>query len=293
MNRAIDKRSRGLVLWLAALVSAGAGAAVDLGALWDFSRPEVSEQRFRAALATAQGDDAFILHTQIARTHGLRKDFESARAVLKEIEPQLATAGAEAQVRYWLELGRSHASATHTKAQLTPEAIASARDAFDRALARARSAKLDGLAIDAIHMYAFIDTAPADQLKWGREALAVSLASSQADARAWEASIRNNVGLALHRLGRYPEALDEFQIALKLREQGGSARSVRIAKWMIAWTLRALKRDDEALQMQLALERDSAAAGQPDPYVFEELETLYRNRGDEARAQHYATLRRK
>jgi 16S rRNA C1402 N4-methylase RsmH len=57
---------------------------------------------------------------------------------------------------------------------------------------------------------------------------------------------------------------------------------------MIAWTLRAMRRGDEALEMQLALERDHAAAGTPDAYVFEELEILYRERGDAERARRYA-----
>ena len=47
----------------------------DLSMLWDFNQPDVSEQRFRAALASAAGDDALILQTQIARTYGLRGDF--------------------------------------------------------------------------------------------------------------------------------------------------------------------------------------------------------------------------
>ena len=119
-------------------------------------------------------------------------------------------------------------------------------------------------------------------------ALAVVLASDQPAARRWQASIRNNIGYALHQLGRYDEALDQFRQALKLREESGNARSVRIARWMIAWTLRSLGRGDEALAMQLALERENEAAGDPDGYVYEELEHLYRERGDTERAQHYA-----
>ena len=62
-----------LTLWAAPAI------AIDMTALWDFSRPEVSEQRFKAALENATGDDAVILRTQIARTYGLRKDFDTAR----------------------------------------------------------------------------------------------------------------------------------------------------------------------------------------------------------------------
>ena len=49
---------------------------------------------------------------------------------------------------------------------------------------------------------------------------------------------------------------------------------------MVAWTLRALGRMDEALDIQLRLEHECEAAGAPDPYVFEELEILYRARND-------------
>ena len=71
--------------------------AIDVTPLWDFSKPELSEQRFRAALETAEFVDALILQTQIARTHGLRKDFAKAQAVLAAIEPQTKTVGHEAR----------------------------------------------------------------------------------------------------------------------------------------------------------------------------------------------------
>jgi hypothetical protein len=152
-------------------MTATTAMALDLNALWDFGNPALSEQRFRQALAQAQGDDALILHTQIARTHSLRKDFDAARSVLRHIEPAIGTAGAEARVRYHLEFGRTFASAAHDPKSLTPEAKAQARHHFEAALGIARGARLDALGIDAIHIFAFIDTAPADQLKWGQAAL--------------------------------------------------------------------------------------------------------------------------
>ena len=66
--------------------------AIDLAPLWDFARPDVSEQRLRAALHTAAGDDALILQTKIARTYGLRQDFDRARTLLQQIEPSVAAA---------------------------------------------------------------------------------------------------------------------------------------------------------------------------------------------------------
>jgi tetratricopeptide (TPR) repeat protein len=231
------------------------------------------------------------LQTQIARSYGLRADFAKARAILKSLEPQLPTAGDEARTRYWLELGRTYSSAAHSPASQTPEAQAKAREAYGQALDIAKRAHLDDVAIDTVHMLAFVDTEPADQLKWGLQALAVSQASSQPAAKAWEPSLRNNIGYALHRLGRYDEALAHFQQALALRERGTDQNAIRIAHWMVAWTLRAMNRIDEALAIQLRLERERAAAGQPSHYVFEELELLYGAKGDEARAAHYAKLK--
>lgn len=289
-TRGRGSRASALIALFLTLPS-GAALALDLTPLWDFSRPDVSEQRFRAALATATGDDALILRTQIARTLGLRQDFDGARRVLQGLEPALGTAGAEVRIRYHLELGRTFASATHPADRLTPDAKDRARQAYDRALALAREARHDGLAIDALHMLAFVDTAPADQLRWGEAALAVALASTQPEATRWEASIRHNVGYALHQLGRHEEALGQFRQALAIRERGTNAAATRVARWMVAWTLRSLGRADEALAMQLALARDADAAGQPDPHVFEELEVLYRDRGDPDRARHYAQRR--
>jgi tetratricopeptide (TPR) repeat protein len=265
-----------------------AHAALDLDALWDFRDPARSEKRFQDALAKAEGDDALILRTQIARTHGLRRDFERARAVLRDVEPALERAGAEARIRHALELGRSHASATHRPDELTDEHRATARGAYQRALDLAREHRRDALAIDAIHMFAFVDTAPVDQLKWGREALVVAQRSSQPAAQRWEASIQNNVGYALHQLGRYDEALTHLRAAIPLREAQGKPQGVRTAWWMVAHTLRALKRSDEALAIQQRLERENDAASTPDEYVFEELEILHRERGDTAASQAYA-----
>jgi hypothetical protein len=87
-------------------------------------------------------------------------------------------------------------------------------------------------------------------------------------------------GYALHQLGRYDEALAEFRQARLLRERAGDAGALRDARWMEAWTLRALKRIDEAIAIQTRLETEYAAAGAPNHDVFEELELLYRAKGD-------------
>lgn len=274
------------------LFGAVAAATPDPDALWDFANPAASEQRFREALAGATGDGALVLQTQIARTYGLRREFDRARTVLAQVEPRLQGAGPEPKARYELELGRTWASATHPAGSRTPEAMARARGHFESALALSREARLDGLAIDALHMMAFLDTAPADQEKWAREALAVVESSTQPAAKRWEASLRNNLGYALHQQGRLEDALGQFRQAVAIRERGTNATATRTAHWMVAWTLRTMGRTDEALAIQLRLEKEGDAAGQPDPHVFDELALLYRAKGDESRAKHYADRKR-
>ncbi|MEY3252445.1 MAG: hypothetical protein RL227_1418 [Pseudomonadota bacterium] len=233
----------------------GAVAAIDVAAPRDFANPGSSEQRFREALATAQGDDALILQTQIACTHGLRRDMPRARELLQALEPQLAGAGPEARARHALEWGRNHISAVTRPAERTPENLDTARSAYLRALAVAREGALDGLAIDAVHMMAFVDDAPADQLRWNQQALAMVPASTQPAGRHWQASIRNNLANRLHLLGRHAESLPH-------RER--------------------------ALAQQTRLERQMHVVGDPDPCVLEEIELIHRARGDEARAAAHA-----
>jgi hypothetical protein len=265
---------------------------IDISTLWDFDRPELSEQHFRSALSHASVDDGLILQTQIARTYGMRSDFSQAQHILANIEPQIQRASVEAQVRYYLELGRTYSSATHSPESQTAEVRALARSAYRRASELAQNEKLDSLAIDALHMMTFVDTAPAEQVEWNRKATALMQASSQPDAKKWAGSLHNNTGYALHLLGRYDDALLEFKLALAAHTQGGNPQAIRVAQWMIAWTLRALGQLNEALEMQLRLERECDEAGEPDPYVFEELELLYKALNNETKAEFYAARRK-
>ena len=264
----------------------------DLATLWDFQRPALSEERFRQRLASASGDAALVLQTQIARTYGLRRRFDEVRAVLAPLRPQLPGAGAEAVVRWHLEWGRAHASATHDRATLSDEHREAARQAYRTAADTARAAGLDGLAVDALHMLPFTTQDEVQGLAWTQQALALALASPQPEAQRWEASLRNNLGVTLNALGRHDEALAMLQSAVPATERGGSPERLRIAHWMVAHTLRRLGRSDEALAIQQRLERENAAAGTPDPYVFEELALLHRGRGDTALAEAYDARQR-
>lgn len=262
--------------------------AADVSSLWNYSDPEASEKRFREALADAKGDDALILQTQIARTYGLRRNFPEARRVLAGIRDAVSRASPEVRVRYDLELGRTYASPAHTPEEVTRDDREKARSLYTSAFERARDAQLDDLAIDALHMMNAVDTEPKDQLAWDLKALAFMEASSQAEAKKWEGSLRNNIGYANFLLGNYDEAIAQYRLSLAAHERAGRAANVRIAHWMIARTLRAQGRIEEAIAIQLRLEREWDEAGEPDPDVFEELEQLYRASGDTATAAQYA-----
>jgi tetratricopeptide (TPR) repeat protein len=269
------------------LLTAGNATAADVNALWDYTDPAASETRFRQALAGAAADDAMILQTQIARTFGLRKRFDDARAVLASVAPGIEGAPAEVRTRYFLELGRTYASPAHPATQMTAADRETARAHYMRAFQIASDAQLDSLAVDALHMMPMVDTEPAQQLEWNQKAIDFMEKSPQPAAKRWEASLRNNVGYARHLTGEYDEALRQYRLSLAAHERAGNADAVRIAHWMIASTYRAQRRYPEAIAIQLRLEREWDEAGKPDPYVYEELEHLYRAVGDDTRAIHY------
>jgi tetratricopeptide (TPR) repeat protein len=138
-----------------------------------------------------------------------------------------------------------------------------------------------------MHMMGFVDTEPAKLLQWNLKTLAYMDASKDPQAKKWEGSLVSNAGYALHENGRYEEALAHFKRALAVKEKQGKPAGIRIAHWYIGWTLRSLKRYDEALAIQLRLEKEWDEAKTPDPYVYEELAALYKAKEDPAKVAHY------
>lgn len=276
----------------AALIIAAAGAAaagplqaaLDLDALWDFGRPEVSEQRFRQALAAlpeGRGDDALVLRTQIARTHSLRREFEAAHRELDALEPLLAAAGPAPRVHAWLERGRSFRSAGEPARAEAP---------FRQAFELADRERLEFLAGDALHMLALVQPTPAGAIDYNRRVVAYAQNARDPRARRWQAVALNNIGVTLNDGGRHAEALPVLREALAAYEAAGRPHNVRIARWMVAHTLRLLGQLDEALLMFRALEAEWAAAGSQDHHVFAEIAEIHAARGDADRAAYYRAL---
>lgn len=274
-------RRAALALACAALCAGPLRAAPELDALWDFARPALSEQRFRDALGSARGDDALVLRTQLARALGLQRRFDDALRELDAIDPPPAGAGPAVPVHLLLERGRVLRSSGRP---------AAAEPLFRQAFEQADRARLEPLAADALHMLALVQPGDEAQIQVNRRVAAYARNAVDPAARRWEAVALNNIGVVLNGQGRHDEALAVLREALDAYLRVGRPHNVRIARWMVAHTLRRLGRLDEALAMQRALESDWAAAAAADPYVFEELAEIHAARGDADRAAHYRAL---
>jgi tetratricopeptide (TPR) repeat protein len=250
---------------------------MDIERFWEYGDPAASEARFRAALAAASGDERLELLTQIARTHSLRRDFAAAHAVLDEVERQLGNAGAAPRVRHDLERGRAFNSAGDRS-----RAAAHFLAAWDAA----RAAGLDGLAVDAAHMLAIVET-PAAAGRWTRLGVDIARASSDPKARALLPALLNNHAWNLHDAARHEEALVAFREAEAAWHATGRQPQGRIATWSVARALRSLERHDEALALLRQLERDWEAAGAADGYVFEEIAENFEALGRRTEATAY------
>jgi tetratricopeptide (TPR) repeat protein len=244
---------------------------------WDFDRPAESEARFRAKLETLPKASAarLELSTQIARALALQRQFDAAHATLDGVEKTLPGQPARVAVRYLLERGRVFNSSGQPQ-----RAVPLFRDALDTASA----AHEDFLAVDAGHMLG-IAAPPDERLRWNLEALSMTERTQDARSKRWLASLYNNIGWTYHDRGDYTTALAYFEKALPAWQARGPAANVRIARWSIARAYRSLGRFDDALVIQHELARESAEAGAPDGYVYEELGELLLAKGDAAAAR--------
>ncbi len=254
-------------------------ALPDFDTFWDYDNPTSTEERFREVLPAARssGDPSYVaqLLTQIARAQGLQREFDAAHETLDEVAAMLDRAGPVARVRYLLERGRALNSSGRA---------AEARPLFLEVWDLGRESGADFFAVDAAHMVAIIEPAES-ALEWNERALDLARRSAEPRAQGWQGSLLNNLGWAYFDLGRHGRALEIFQQALAWREAHGQPREVRIARWCIGRTLRALGRVAEALDLQRALLAEREGTDEPGGYTFEEIGEclLALDRADEAR----------
>ncbi len=249
----------------------------DFDLLWDYSRPDHTETRFREILIQIPEDEpAFLeLLTQIARAQGLQQKFDKAHQTLDQVERRLGAIASRSKVRYLLERGRVFNSSGY------PE---QARPLFELALDFAKQISDDFYAVDAIHMLAIV-SAPASSLDMNLRAIQLAESSGQEKARNWLGSLYNNTGWSYHDMGEYASALEMFEKAEAFQRSKGRVSETRVAVWTVARCLRSLNRVEEALSKQMALKDEFESAGETDGYVFEEIGEclLALDRAEEAR----------
>lgn len=235
---------------------------MEIDSLWEYEDPQASEERFREALYSAQGDERLELLTQIARTYSLRQRFDDAHETLNEVEDQLDQAGPRARIRCHLERGRAFNSSGDKD---------SARRYFAEAWELAQAAQEDGLAADATHMIAITYSGTAEGVVWNQRGLTLARESQDAKANSLIPAMLNNMAWDLHDLGRFNDALTIFEEAQAEWAARGKPTQTQIAKWSVARCLRSLGRYEEALEIQRRLEEEHQSAGTSDQHVFAEI----------------------
>jgi tetratricopeptide (TPR) repeat protein len=240
----------------------------DFDTLWDYQRPEETEAAFRALLPEAERGPGRSYHlqllTQIARAQGLQRRFDAAHETLDAVEAQLGDAPVVARLRYLLERGRVFNSSG------APE---DARPFFQQAWDLSGAAfEAAFYAVDAAHMLAIVAGSPAEGITWNEAALGRAESAPERRARRWCGSLYNNLGWAYHDRGDFEDALSYFQRALAWRQEHGTAREVRVARWAVGRALRSLDRLDEALSVQEGLREEWRRSGEQEAgYVAEEI----------------------
>ncbi len=246
----------------------------EIRALWDFDDPARSEANFEDYAASAKDPDirAEAL-TQKARAQGLQRRFEDARRTLELVRQDLGESPSATNVAYWLELGRVENSSGN------PEG---AMSCFIKSLELGQEGGHEFLAVDAAHMMGIVGGGAA--LEWNEKAIEMAEAATDPKARNWLGSLLNNTGWSFYDQGDYNRALQLFEKALAFRIEQGKIDNIRIARYSIAKTLRALGQVDESLVRQAELEQELLAEGKDPGYNWEEIGEclLVLNRPEEA-----------
>jgi tetratricopeptide (TPR) repeat protein len=261
-------------------------ALPDFDSWWNYDKPAETAAKFHVlvpeAKASGNADYYLQLLTQIARTQSLQGKFPEAHAILDEVEPSLNAETPVAEVRYLLERGRSYRSAGEVD-RATP--------LFLRAFELGRQRALDFHAVDAAHMMALVEKTKEKQLEWNFLAIELAKASNDPRAQDWLGSLYNNIGWTYQDAGRLEEALAIFREGVAWREsRHPGSEGLRIAKWSVGYSLRSLKRYEEAMTLQRALEAEYETLPKKGEYygfTLQELAELFLLNGQKEEARSY------
>ncbi|MBN9222134.1 MAG: tetratricopeptide repeat protein [Mesorhizobium sp.] len=207
-----------------------------------------------------------------ARQLGVAGDFGAAHALIDQAM-RLADNDAAGLARCAIERGRLYNSAGQKDA---------ARPLFEEAWRLAREARAHALAADAAHMIAIAGTL-GDAIEW--TAIGLAYVDDHPEAEAWRGPLLNNLGWSWFDAGRYEDALPVFEQAAEVRHSRGQARELRIARYAVIRTLRALGRLEDARRLAEDVAGAAAADGEAAPYIHEELAECHAGLGDRQRAR--------
>jgi tetratricopeptide (TPR) repeat protein len=210
-----------------------------IDALWTIDNPVDGSDRLRKALAD-HPERADELHTQIARSLGLRGRFEEAWGEIAKVSKEPSKV---VEVRVQLESGRLKNSSGYR---------IDSKPYFMRALALAEQWHFDYYAVDAAHMMGIVSEG-SESVQWNAKALQLATNSKDKRAQRWKGSLLNNLGWGYFNMEQFNQALVTFEEALDYQKATGDAVRIRIAHWTVARCLRALKRYDEAFAIQTSL----------------------------------------
>jgi tetratricopeptide (TPR) repeat protein len=271
------------LLILACLIMSSINAKEDavrnLLSQWDFNDPESTEQKFLPMLAqnNTSSFEAALL-SQIARTHSLRRNFDTAHEYLDRADAIQGEISAESAVLVALERGR----AFNSDSQQT-DALPHFRRAFEISDAH----QLDALAVDAAHMIAIAETGQRAE-RWNLIAMAIAETSEDPDATKWLGSLYNNLGWTYFDAGETEKALVLFEKGVTFRKQHNQTRAWQIARWTVARAWREQGRTDKALEEQERLLQEVADDQGQLGYIHEELGELLLLNQDEASKTHFS-----
>ncbi|WP_161634487.1 tetratricopeptide repeat protein [Mesorhizobium loti] len=214
-------------------------------------------------------DDVLDLTGQ-ARQLGLAGDFGTAHQLIDRAM-RLAGGDSTGRAACAIERGRLYNSAGQRDL---------ARPLFDEAWRLAREAGAHVLAADAAHMLAIVGTLD-DAVEW--TAIGLAYVGEHPQAEPWRGPLLNNLGWSYVDAGRFEDALPVFEQAVEARR--GQARELRIARYAVVRTLRALRRIEDARRLAEEVASVAEADGDQAPYVHEELAECHAALGDVERAR--------
>lgn len=249
----------------------------DFISLWNYGNPTATEEKFRELLPIAEqsGDSGYHaeLLTQIARTHSLRAQFDTAHEILDRVEAMLQPDIPRARVRYLLERGRCYNSAG-TPQQSIP--------LFMEAWQLGESINAMRLAIDAVHMLAIAEQERHKKIEWNLKGLA--MVEAHPEQKGWLWALYNNIGEDYLAISDYEKAWQSFHALTEFqRERTGNADMYTLKDE--AKALRLWGKTNEALALLQPLLEQLQAEQKDDGWIREEVaESLHAQGSTEAKA---------